>query len=60
MESYNDNRYLHLNNNDISEEYKNCSLHIALERADIKKDWENFKKIYKVSPDFLMEHLKNH
>ena len=55
----NDNRYLHKNNIDIPIEYRNCSLHIALERADIKKDWESFKKLYRVSPEFLKNHLDN-
>ena len=57
MESYKTNRFLHIKN-DIPEEYKNCSLHIALEKADIKKDWVNFKKIYSLDPEFLMRHLK--
>ena len=33
--------YKHLikNNKNIPDEYKSCSLHIALERADNNKDW---------------------
>lgn len=58
LRGYNDIRYLHENIHDIPIEYRKCSLHIALEKSDIKKDWENFKKLYKVSPEFLLSHLK--
>jgi len=44
---------------DIDDKYKSCSLHIALERADINNDWETFKKLYKVNPIFLKNHLDN-
>jgi hypothetical protein len=53
-----DNRYKHLNL-DIDNRYKNCSLHIALERADMNYDWDTFKKLYKINPEFLKTHLKN-
>ena len=59
FQDYNDVRYLHESVNDIPNEYKNCSLHIALERADLKEDWKSFKTIYKVAPEFLMRHLKS-
>jgi len=55
----NNNRYLHKNNTDIPEVYRNCSIHIALERADINKDWISFKKLYRVFPEFLKNHLDN-
>ena len=58
FQNINDNRYKHINL-DIDDEYKNCSLHIALERADSKHDWETFKKLYKVNPKFLKNHLNN-
>jgi hypothetical protein len=44
---------------DVPEEYRNLSLHIALERADTNKDWDTFKKIYATSPAFLKQHLQN-
>ena len=44
---------------DIPEEYRNLSLHIALERADTNKDWVAFKKIYATAPDFLKQHLQS-
>ena len=39
-------------------EYKDCSIHIPLERADTNKDWRVFK--YLLSPDrkWLLYHLK--
>ena len=52
------NSDLHKDDNSIPEEYRNYSLHIALERADMKKDWDSFRKIYMKSPDFLKNHLK--
>ena len=61
MENYlrkvGENRYLHLNS-DVSDNYKDCSLHIALERADINKDWENFNKLIRLAPEYLKNHLK--
>lgn len=56
MENDNKSKFLHLYL-DISVEYKNCSIHIALERADEKEDWETFKKIFKCCPKFLKNHL---
>lgn len=52
-----DNRCLHKNDEDIPLYYRNMSLHIALENADIKKDWENFRKLYKYAPKYLENHL---
>ena len=53
----NANRYLHENNENIPDKYKSCSLHIALERSDINKDWVIFKELYKISPEYLRKHL---
>lgn len=50
-------RDLHKNIEDIPDDYRRMSLHIALENADIRKDWENFKKLYKLAPEFLKKHL---
>ena len=50
------NRYLHANSN-IPDEYKKSSLHIALEKADINKDWDSFNKLFRLSPEFLKNHL---
>lgn len=58
LNNINKNRYNHVNL-DIDSKYKDCSLHIALERADMNNDWETFKKLYKVNPDFLKKHLNN-
>ena len=52
-----DDRYLHVNNQDIPEKYRNCMLHIALERADTNKDWVSFRKLYNMSPKTLKNHL---
>ena len=59
MLRYSDIRNLHVNVNDIPQKYKNCSLHIALEKADTERDWNSFKKLYNLSPKFLYEHLEN-
>ena len=53
----NDHRYLHINNENIPTEYQSCSFHIALERADKKKDWKVFNELYKISPEYLKGHL---
>jgi hypothetical protein len=53
----NNNRDLHKNNENIPDEYKSLSLHIALERADKNKDWKAFREIYKISPITLKSHL---
>ena len=42
---------------ELSDEYKTCSLHIALERADNNKDWKSFKIIYDSNPEYLKNHL---
>jgi hypothetical protein len=55
--SINNIRFLHTNNNDIPEQYKNYSLHIALERCDSYRDWETFRKLYKLAPIYLQNHL---
>lgn len=44
-------------NNDIPEFYRNSSLHIALEKADTRKDWKTFKILYQLDPEFLKNHL---
>jgi hypothetical protein len=58
LKNIDENRSKHIDL-DIDDKYKNCSLHIALERADINNDWETFKKLYKVNPIFLKNHLDN-
>jgi hypothetical protein len=45
------------NRDNIPSLYKSCSLHIALERADLNKDWAVFKKLVKINPKFLKMHL---
>ena len=57
LQKVDEHRYLHLNSN-VSDNYKDCSLHIALERADINKDWDNFNKLIRLAPDYLKNHLK--
>ena len=57
--SYNKIRYIHANEQNIPEEYKKYSLHIALERADSNYDWDSFKKILKLEPELLKMHLDN-
>lgn len=52
------NRYQHSTNNILPEKYRNCSLHIALERADQDKDWQSFKNILNMNKEFLLLHLK--
>jgi hypothetical protein len=57
MKEINDHRYLHINNENIPDEYKSCSLHIALEISDKNKDWKVFNELYKISPKYLKNHL---
>jgi hypothetical protein len=57
LQNINNYRYLHINSN-VSDNYKDCSLHIAIERADINKDWENFNKLIRIAPQYLKNHLK--
>jgi len=45
------------NNDKIPSLYKTCSLHIALERADLNKDWVVFTELMKIDPKFLKMHL---
>ncbi len=49
--------YIHLQEQNISEEYKNCRIHIALERADMNKDLQTFRNLYSLAPVFLRSHL---
>ena len=39
-------------------EYKDCSIHIALERADTNKDWRVFKYLLSLDRKWLLYHLK--
>ena len=57
LANINEHRYLHKHNENIPEEYRQCSLHIALERADRNKDWKVFNELYKISPEYLKNHL---
>ena len=57
LKNVNDYRYIHVNSKDIPDQYKDYSLHIALERCDLSKDWETFKKLYKLAPSYLQNHL---
>ena len=51
-------RDIHKLDNNLPNQYKNCSLHIALERADTNKDWESFKTILNMNRDILLQHLR--
>jgi hypothetical protein len=51
-----DIQYLHRNSN-VPDNYKNCRLHIALEKADTKKDWDTFNKLIRLAPEYLKNHL---
>lgn len=53
------NSMLHVKDLSIPKSYRDLSLHIALERADLNKDWVNFKKLYAFNPSFLQLHLDN-
>lgn len=53
------NRFLHQYNDKIPNSYKSCSLHIAIEKADLNKDWKVFKELMKIDPIFLQNHLQN-
>ena len=50
--------------NDVSimknpiQEYRDCSLHIALERSDTNKDWRVFKYLLSLNREWLLYHLK--
>ena len=57
LKNVNDHRYIHVNDKDIPNQYKNYSLHIALERCDACKDWDTFRKLYKLAPSYLRNHL---
>ena len=57
MYSNSTRNYLHLNS-DIPDVYKNCMLHIALEKADIFKDWKTFNILFRLNPRDLRSHLK--
>jgi hypothetical protein len=58
MNTYDNYRHLHKQDEDIPLVYRNLSLHIAVERADMNKDWTVFKKLYTFAPEFLKAHLK--
>lgn len=57
--SLNSIRYIHQDLDNIDEVYKKKSLHIALEFADLNKDWKTFKILYRLAPDVLLSHLNN-
>jgi hypothetical protein len=38
--------------------YLECTIHIALERSDMHKDWRVFKYLLSLDRDFLLRHLK--
>jgi len=55
--SINNDYYVHIKCDQLSQKYKNNRIHIALELADENKDWESFKILYKLSPTLLKNHL---
>jgi hypothetical protein len=59
LNSLNSVRYIHQSMDNIDNVYKNKSLHIALEYADINKDWKTFKILYRLAPGVLLNHLNN-
>lgn len=59
MKLYKLNSMLHVKDMSIPKNYRDLSLHIALERADINRDWVNFKKLYQFNPTFLKFHLES-
>ena len=58
LRNIDDARYIHVFDPSIPGEYKEYSIHIALERADSNKDWSTFKLLYKLAPEFLFNHLR--
>ena len=50
-------RFIHKRLDNIDDNYKKKSLHIALEYADLNKDWKTFKILYQLAPDVLSNHL---
>ena len=54
---YSENRYIHKDMKNIPEVYRKKSLHIALEYADVQKDWITFKKLLSLDPVCLKRHL---
>ena len=59
INSLNSVRYIHQSLDNIDSVYKNKSLHIALEYADLNKDWKTFKILYTLALDVLLNHLNN-
>lgn len=59
LNSLNSVRYIHQSLDNIDNVYKNKSLHIALEYADLNKDWKTFKILYQLAPIVLLNHLNN-
>ena len=57
LKSIDDSRFLHKNNEKIPSESRSMSLHIALEKADLNKDWNVFRELLKIEPIFLKKHL---
>jgi hypothetical protein len=57
MKLYKLNSMLHVKDISIPKNYRDLSLHIALERADLNRDWVVFKKLYQFNPVFLKFHL---
>jgi hypothetical protein len=55
----NERRYVHKYNEKIPESYRTCSFHIAIEKADINKDWDVFRELIKIDPVYLKNHLDN-
>ena len=51
------NYYIHLQDQDIPQEYKNLRIHIALEKSDMNKDWQTFRNLYRLAPEYLKSHL---
>ena len=56
----NERRYVHKYNEKIPESYRTCSFHIAIEKADINKDWDVFRELIKIDPVYLKNHLDIH
>jgi hypothetical protein len=59
LNSLNSVRYIHQRLDNVADIYKTKSLHIALEFADINKDWKTFKILYQLAPDVLLNHLNS-
>jgi hypothetical protein len=44
-------------NRGLSSEYEEKMMHIALEHADLEKDWKSMAIIYFIDPDMLWQHM---